>query len=386
MTTQSKNPVINAINNVPSPTEKMARRVLQKQPDGTTKIVMVDANTGVPLSNTNGYTIEDQGSYIQNLDNLGLNPKKDNTPPKPTTAQKVINPNSFGGNGMRGADGGVGGDTAAGRAMARNASNNFGYYSKPDVMSYASYAPGMIGLAAKAANLGVNLNNMNAVQDARAMMGLAPNQSFMDNAGAALNGNQGQVANVNIGDNSYHVGFEALSPTGQTNLTPAEAVTRAALANQKISLTPPDQLAANNQAFNNQDYSPAHTTMLGRFKNSVASFFDNMFSPSNPTYASPDSFPSAPSSTSTVDNMSTSYGGSWADANAGTRPGTYGGGGSSWSDGGSHTAAPGSGSYGSGGFASNDSGGGFGSSGSPNGRGPGTGGGGGGYSAGGDTY
>lgn len=107
-----------------------------------------------------------------------------------------------------------------------NPTDNYGYINKPGIMGAASMIPGPIGAIGKVANTMVNLNNTSAVEQARASMGLEP-LSARQVIGSALKDKHGQVADVDINGVPHSTGFEALSPSGATNLTPAEASKRA---------------------------------------------------------------------------------------------------------------------------------------------------------------
>lgn len=116
--------------------------------------------------------------------------------------------------------------------------NNFGYIDKPGFLGYTSNLPGMPGLIGKGVNAAINTNNAVAMNKARDLMDIdkmGPGQMI----GQIAKDKQGQVANVNIGDQSYNVGFEALSPSGQTNLTPNEARQRAGFMGTQITENTP---------------------------------------------------------------------------------------------------------------------------------------------------
>lgn len=64
--------------------------------------------------------------------------------------------------------------TQAFEGVPRTAENNYGYIDKPMLMNFAGFIPGAIGMAAGAANLFMNINNVIAVNDARKDLGLEP--------------------------------------------------------------------------------------------------------------------------------------------------------------------------------------------------------------------
>lgn len=161
---------------------------------------------------------------INDLKSLGLDPTiSANTNEPETTAQKVKSETLD--EPWRKADGGT--PQAGSGGFVRDATDNFGYVSKPNWTDYASLVPGVPGMVAKGVNAGWNLNNAQATEGARSMLGLDnKDRSIGGFLGDARKDKDGQVAEVAINDNRYSVGFEALSPAGNTNLTPNEARSR----------------------------------------------------------------------------------------------------------------------------------------------------------------
>lgn len=265
---------------VQMPIGPTATRRLKRMPNGLVTTVFVDAN-GVEV-NPNGYQILDS-SPEADLGQLGLDPLKDE---KETIAQEVksdIQPSPYDRRG-----GGDGGSIGRG-SSSRTAMNNFGYMDKPGWMGVTSFAPGPIGLAAKAANLGVNANNSAAVSQARSMIGV-PDMGAVEKAKSYISDRQGQVADVDIGDQKYSVGFEAMSPDNKTNLTPNEARNRA-LTLGGISLTDPSAVKKGPET------APESRGVLSGFFSEARSFIDNMFSDvkNAVTGGTSNSFPTAPS-------------------------------------------------------------------------------------------
>lgn len=155
-----------------------------------------------------------------------------------------------------------GGSVAGPRSM----SNNFGYASKPGWMGLASMAPGPAGLAMKAGSLAMNVNNRQAIQDARQTIGLEHKNNF----GSFINDQKGLVGNVNFANpqnpdqnETVPVGFEAQDKYGRTMMTPNEARNRA-LANPgtMTEATPQDvkDAAAN---FKAQGLEPQKAQSIG---------------------------------------------------------------------------------------------------------------------------
>jgi len=184
-------------------------------PDGTMQIVYIDPQTGQQVDGS-GFI----DGYTQSLNQLGLNPLKDETEKPKSTAQTVIKK-----------DIDQHGDKIPdfSQGERRGVLDNFGYINKPNWAGYTSLLPGPIGMAAKMGNTMVNASNVAATNKARGMMGL-DDLDTIDSVKGMMKDRQGQVADVKIGDENYSVGFEAMTPDNRTNLTPMEATTRANLA------------------------------------------------------------------------------------------------------------------------------------------------------------
>lgn len=166
--------------------------------------------------------------------------------------------------------GGLAGSVAGPRSM----SNNFGYASKPGLLGAAGFMPGPAGMVAKAANVAFNVNNRQAVQDARATLGLEHKNNF----GSLISDNKGQVAELNRVDpnNPDHiqttpVGFETSTPTGRTNLTPNEARNRALTNPGTVTEAKPQDVKDANKNFKEAGLSkPAeHNHLTGNMFHEV---------------------------------------------------------------------------------------------------------------------
>lgn len=220
-----------------APTGPVAVAQLSRGSDGKLKTNYVDAQTGKPVNDLNGYTVFDGENYYD--PSKVVAPDKDGKidPDKATQAIQSIKAQ---GTGSTRTD--ALGTTPGPKATA---SNNFGYKEKPGFLGPAALAASAVnpGVGAAVGMLGkaYNVSNMEAVNDARVGLGLSPT-SLGQRAKQAMSDNKGQIANVNIGDNKYSVGFGALSPTGKTNLTYNEAKTRAAILGKQITETPKDEV------------------------------------------------------------------------------------------------------------------------------------------------
>lgn len=127
---------------------------------------------------------------------------------------------------------------APGPTGAPMAADNYGYIDKPGWMGpAAAVAPGMVGAGLKVANAAINTNNVAAVNQGRQAIGLEPT-GFVDTVKGVMKDNQGQVGDIALGGEEYSVGFEAMSPAGNTNLTPQEARMRQELVGQIQEIDP----------------------------------------------------------------------------------------------------------------------------------------------------
>lgn len=198
---------------------KKAIQTLRRGDDGRMKLVYLDLETQQPIEykDIGGYEIvtAEGGSYWNPNFTQAPKPQEVTTTPKTDRVRYSSEKN------------GTQGVQSGGKAKKNtNPIDNFGYFDKPKWMKAAALIPGKIGAAAKLANVAVNANNAGAVNRAREMLELPP----VKGKGAVkslLKDQQGQVANGYINGEDYSIGFEALSPSGKTNLTPDEARKRA---------------------------------------------------------------------------------------------------------------------------------------------------------------
>lgn len=103
------------------------------------------------------------------------------------------------------------------------ANENYGYVNKPGALSFLGMAP-VPGakMAAAAVNSGINMGNNQAIRRAREALGL-PNQKPSIAKDMISSPKDGKIADVQIADQSYPVGFEAQDKDKKTTLTPNEA-------------------------------------------------------------------------------------------------------------------------------------------------------------------
>ncbi|MDY8108047.1 hypothetical protein U0C82_02640 [Fulvimarina sp. 2208YS6-2-32] len=224
-------------------------------------VQFVDTSTGAPVSDLAGYELIEQGTDLDWLDASTTD-----------TADQIVQEQTYG-------DGTEeafqiersGNENPAASSYARNApdrdmTNNYGYTDKSALVGLAGAIPGPIGVAAKGLNAGINLNNAGAVNAARSTLGL-PSLDKGQMAGAVVGVNDysdGYIGDVNIGEETYAVGFEALTPDRRTTLTVNEARQRDALARQGIALATPEEKAANVAQFESELPDPG---AIGKFAN-----------------------------------------------------------------------------------------------------------------------
>jgi len=235
-------------------------------PNGQPMTVIVDARTGQQLSSMNGYTImennyvnpntltpakpEDKQSVAQEtVQQVGPKEEKQKFPTRGEQPTGIINGDSF----------------------PRSETNNYSYIDKPGIVKAASFAPGPIGLAGKALNLGINTNNAVATNAARDAMDVPQNTGF-GFAKDVVRDNKGQVGSYNINNNTYAVGLEAISPSGVTNLTPNEARVRSQTLGG-ITPATKQQVREQNKVARETKKEGAIQSMLDHAKN----FFDSLF-------------------------------------------------------------------------------------------------------------
>lgn len=209
--------------------KKQAIPTLIRGPDGLMHTVYVDAKTGEVLPSLNGYTVitASKGEYYDPSKKEEEEPIED----EETQTDRVLDVPEGGRSGAVDAHG-----YKFGKAN-NNPTDNFGYISKPTAVRLAGYLPGIVGGIAKVTNAGINLNNMDAVDKARKGLGLESTKKNIGSvAKGAIKDNKGQISNnAKIGNNNYSIGFEALSPSGKTNLTYNEAKLREALSQSPIT-------------------------------------------------------------------------------------------------------------------------------------------------------
>lgn len=263
-----------------SPAGPLARKQLVRNSDGSVSLQYVDNQTGQQLNSLQGYNLVEANNYLQ-LDDLGLDPLQE-PEKKETTAEAVKKPvmeQRQGGDSDNSSD-------PSGQGFARSSTNNFGYIDKPGFMGFASAIPGPLGMLGKVANVGINMNNTGAVNEARSMMGL-PKQSFVENAKSTVKDQHGQIGDVKIetpqGTKQYPVGFEAQDKFGRTNLTPQEAVLRANAHQTDLSLASKPEVKSDIDKFKSE-FPEARQGIFSKVTSAAENFIDNLFGRDNDSY------------------------------------------------------------------------------------------------------
>ena len=205
----------------------IAIRRLMRGEDGGIRVALIDLNTLQEVTDPTDYTVlEPDNGKIEDIP-YAQQPKSAQTVAEPgevpVEATTIKEAQEYASGGKLDS-----GDAATGmRGMERDATNNFGYMSKPKGLGLASMLPGPAGMVGKAVNAGINANNMTASEKARGYLGLSPSSTFGKVKGV-LSDNQGVVSkSANIGGYDYGISFGGISKDGKhTTLTPDEARTR----------------------------------------------------------------------------------------------------------------------------------------------------------------
>jgi hypothetical protein len=208
--------------------EKLAFPKMFRGADGRQKLGYFDEE-GNLIEDLRGYRVVTGGGtdyYDPTPDGTDTDPDEQDLNPDPAVRAAHRETVSGSDGGQKSRQESAGYAYATSQAAKSYAGVNRGYINKPGWMKYTSLLPGAAGTIAKAVNLGINANNVAAVNSARKAMGLDP-----VGIGGAIKGtlkdNQGQIAMVEIGSGQYPIGFEALDKYGRTNMTPEEAMARA---------------------------------------------------------------------------------------------------------------------------------------------------------------
>ena len=294
-----------------APTEtRYAIRKLARQPDGTMRVVYVDAMTGQQLSSLDGYQVTTAGNTSTFSPSKTKTKTGDTPSDEETTAEKIkkgVKDTSSDEGPVQ-----VGSEGSPSGLLDRSVGNNYGYIDAPNWLGLASFLPGIGGTAASAAKYGIRANDTAATGEARGTLGLEGNSGMDWLTGLLGTSDPQKVADVSIGDNKYAVGLEATNKQGMTTLTPMEARNRSLITGQPlVELTTPqskqfyDDFAAENPQEKGGFLSGVGNAVsgllggIGSVASSVgtgiSSLFDGIFGSGTPGIATPDTSNYTPS-------------------------------------------------------------------------------------------
>jgi hypothetical protein len=277
--------------------DKYAHRKLVRNPNtGKVDVVFADADTGEIITNTDGYEILQSNGFM-NLEDLGIDPVQ--TPSdEPTVSQNIVTQNVV--NEPRGeAAYSIGGESG----YSRNPSNNFGYFDRPSFMTAASFMPGTLGLAAKAANLGISMNQEAAANAARRSAGIEDTRSVGGRFVDTVRGNDGYIADIQYTDGQNRqrttpVSFKAEDPVGRTALTPNEARMRTMLNSAETAPQPDIKQVRSAFQSTNPDTLTSSQGILSRafsgLRSATANVMNSILGTDNTNYIGVNSFPARP--------------------------------------------------------------------------------------------
>jgi len=204
--------------------DKIAIRNVSTDVRGNQVVEYIDANTGDPLPSAEGYQIVDdwqngQPSNTKSYSNTTVDAGIDTEEPEPFWQRYRDQGN-----------GDPSGNFNSDRST--DASNNFGYTSKPKGLGLmAAILPGPLGMAAKGVSMAINAGNTHSTNKAREYLGLEE-KGLMSSIGGAMKDRKGYVGDVQFENNpnTYAVGLDAQDSKKRTTMTPDEARTRGMLA------------------------------------------------------------------------------------------------------------------------------------------------------------
>lgn len=281
-----------------TPVQRFAIRKVVRGENGLPQVIYIDSQTGEQLNSLEGYQVITAGN-TETFDATKPSASgEDPTDEKNTTAgrikREVTNPESDS-DGSNTSSGGRG-IQGLGNFLDRSAANNYGYIDTPKALSLAGFIPGPIGTVAKTADRAVGVNNTLAANEARKSMGLG-NLGIAQVIGNILGlRDESSIADVNVNNRDYSVGFEALTPLGQTTLTPNEA-RRRNLAGTPLTELTLAQRKERNKSWKESEFAKKDTGLLGGLRNAISGLFGGL----SGQYDVND-FPDAPSPVTTNSN------------------------------------------------------------------------------------
>lgn len=220
--------------------------------DGMNYTIWVDVKTGAEVTNLSKYNILD--THNSNIQELGLIRVVDEKEQK-KVEEKASTERPHG---ERRGEWNI-----AGKDVRRDMTNNFGYVNRPDIMNYAGFIGGPLGMVAKGANIALNASNTQAVSAAQKNLGFTNDQNKL---GQILKDKQGYIGDLSYNGTTTAVGLEAEDNLGRTTLTPNEARMRQALLGATQS-TPKQQ------EMNVDQFKEENPGIIGKAKGLLAKVF-----------------------------------------------------------------------------------------------------------------
>lgn len=327
MDTSNQNPEFNTDQGFVQ--KKYATKKIIKGPDGKPQVIYVDSKTQQPIKNPKGYTIIESSNVIDpslNQQRSAVTTTKGQTVQDPSKDETSLTNEIRGVSEHRGENPNI-------TAAKQTGNQNQGYINKPMGTSLLGFLPQPFGLAATAANLGVNASNTKAVNDQREVLGFADNPTMKDLGSTVFDqhgyiGDQATIDKTGV-QRTTPVSFEAEDSVGRTTLTPNEARMREQLNPEQFSEA--TVAAKQNAQTKFQQENPGWMSSLA---NSAKSMFSGIFG-NTPTETAaglnksgvgsgnPSAFPSKPSTpTNTVAGYDNTKGPTGVDT-SGYSPGLW---------------------------------------------------------------
>ena len=254
-----------------------ARKKLIRGPNGTVQVVFEDVRTGKQV-NPQGYTIIQSDNSLDNTsvnvtqgETLSKNQNNSNNSTDKTASEEILHDH--------GKD-----------SVTTNAKDEAGssYFNKPGWMGFTSFIPGPLGLVGKLANVGANVNNMEAINKQKEALGFSK-PTTTQNIGSVLSDKQGYIGDLSTTrtdgtKSTAPVSFEAEDANHRTALTPNEARMREQLSNA-VPATDEEKKAAIG-TFNNE-FPDQNKSFFGGLISSAKGLFSGIFGgTSSPTTGS----------------------------------------------------------------------------------------------------
>lgn len=290
MATDKKKPDLNSDQGFVK--KPFAIRKLVQDANGNLQVVYVDARTGNPVNNPKGYTVIEADNTVDTT--RAKTTGNVATPEdKPATTTEMVQGTFHGRS-----------DSPALSAVTDDKKSMFGdqygYTNKPGWMGFTSMLPGPLGTLGKFANIAINAENTQAVNDQREALGFSEN-STAKNIASAVSDQKGYIGEATVTSatgtkTTAPVGFEASDKYDRTTYTPEEARRRQVINDNLEEATE----AEKQQAIRDfQEQNPSNS-VFGSIANAAKDFFGNIFGTASAPPGTPDAngFPAAPTAPS----------------------------------------------------------------------------------------